>query len=135
MGKRYTSRSKPQTVTMTADMRFVVLQGPEPMLKRLRLDQLREALEAVHGDIDPIKLDGRQVQLADVFDEVRGYSLMQSYKLVVVQQAEDFVKAHRAALERYAEDPVDHATLVLVADTWHKGNLDKKIAKVGAVVR
>jgi DNA polymerase III delta subunit len=70
-----------------------------------------------------------------VFDELRGYSLMMTYKLVVVDDADQWVKLYRDALQRYAEAPVDHATLVLRAPTWHKGNVDKAIAKVGAVVK
>ena len=117
------------------DAGMIVLYGPDEMVKRLRLDQLREALEMVHGPIEPQKFDGRVVGLSGILDELREYALMQSYKLVVVDEAEHFVKSNRAALERYACQPVDHATLILRARTWHKGNLDKLIAKVGAVVK
>ncbi len=72
---------------------------------------------------------------ATCLDELRSFSLMQTYKLVIVDDADQFTKAHRPALERYADEPVDHATLVLRSTTWNKGNLDKKIAKIGGVVR
>lgn len=130
------ARKKAQNVTLTAEMRIVVLQGPEPMLRKLRLSQLRDALKEKHADdMEPIVIDGATAQLADVFDEVREYSLLQPHKLVVVENAEAFVTTHRKALERYAESPVDHTTLVLRSDTWRPGNLDKLIDKVGAVVR
>lgn len=130
MSKRRTN------ITLSADMPIVVLHGPEPMLRRLRLRQLQDALSEKHGDLEPIVIDGERAQLADVFDELREYSLLQPYKLVVLDNAEGFVKEHRKALERYAENPLDHATLVLRSDTWWPGNLDKLIAKAGgAVVR
>jgi DNA polymerase III delta subunit len=40
----------------------------------------------------------------------------------------------RRAMEEYAKSPVPDATLLMRADTWRKGNLDKLIAKVGTVV-
>jgi DNA polymerase-3 subunit delta len=36
-------------------------------------------------------------------------------------------------MERYAENPVDDATLVMRAATWRKGNLDKLILKHGTI--
>jgi len=129
---RKQSRSSPPKVD--AGTQILVLHGKEQMLKRVYLQQLREALEQTHGEIESFTYDGRLVELAEVLDELRGYSLMQRYKLVIVEDADTFVKNNRQALERYAQQPVDHATLVLRAGTWNKGNLDKYIAKVGAVI-
>jgi len=132
MAKRGTSEKKP---TLDANVRICVLYGADEMLKRLYLQQLRDAVTAAHGDAEAFNFDGKSASLSDVLDELRSYSLMQSYKLVVVDDADQFVKTNRAALDRYAEAPVDHATLVLRSTTWNKGNLDKKIAKVGAMVK
>ena len=126
--------SKSSAPEFGPDTRICVLHGPDDMQKRLHLQALREALEKAHGAIEQHQYDGKSATLADVLDELRSYSLMQTYKLVLLDQAEEFVKTHRAALERYAAEPVDHATLVMRADTWYKGNLDKQIAKVGAMV-
>ncbi|MEE9405115.1 MAG: DNA polymerase III subunit delta [Algisphaera sp.] len=120
---------------ITADTRVLALHGPEDVVKKDHVNALKAALAKVHGEVDVYDFDGKAASLADVFDEVRGYSLMGGYKLVVVDPADDFVSTHRAALERYAQNPVDHATLVLRANVWRKGNLDKHIAKVGAVVK
>ncbi len=131
--KKATTRKAAATVS--ADTRALVLHGPEQMVMQEHLDALKAAIANEHGDYETFRFDGKTATLADVFDELRGYSLMSTYKLVVVDDAEPFVKAHRAALERYAESVVDHATLVLRTPAWHKGNLDKKIAKVGAVIK
>lgn len=133
MARRAPAKSK-AAPTLGADTRILVLQGKEAMLGRAYLDQLRQALEAAYGQVDTFTFDGKTASLADVLDEVRAYSLMMRHKLVLVDDAEPFVKTHRAALERYADKPVDHAALVLRAGTWNKGNLDKKIAKVGEVI-
>ncbi len=116
-------------------MRVVALYGPEAMRRKLWLDELRSKLEAVHGPLAPTVFDGESATLAEVFDELRSFSLLQSHVLVIVDKADQFVKRFRDAVERYAEQPQDHATLVLRSQTWNKGNLDRKIAKVGAVVR
>jgi len=105
------------------------------MLKRLKYEELRAAISAEFGALDPIVLDGKTASLSDVFDQLRTPSLLQPYKLVVVDDAEDFVKAHREALERYAQNPVEEATLVLRPSRWYPGNLDKHIKKVGAIVK
>ncbi|MEM9347641.1 MAG: DNA polymerase III subunit delta [Planctomycetota bacterium] len=124
-----------QAATVSAKTRFLVLHGPEQMVMAEHMDALKAAIAAEHGDYEIFRFDGKAATLSDVFDELRGYSLMSTYKLVIVDEAEAFVKAHRAALERYAESVVDHATLVLRTPAWHKGNLDKAIAKVGAVIK
>ncbi len=118
-----------------AQTRLCVLYGVESMLMKQHFESLRDALQAKHGEIDTIVFDGETASLADVLDELRSMSLLGPYKLVVVDSADRFVTTHRSAIERYAQSPVDHATLVLRGPKWHKGNLDKLIAKVGCVIR
>ncbi|XAL99850.1 DNA polymerase III subunit delta [Phycisphaeraceae bacterium D3-23] len=115
--------------------RILVLAGNEEMVAKQHMDTLRNAVAAEHGEVEVFSFAGKSATVADVFDELRSYSLMMTYKLVVVDDADQWVKQHRDALQRYAEAPVDHATLVLRAPTWHKGNVDKQIAKVGAVIK
>ena len=133
MPRRAPSASAP--VAWAPDTRVAVLHGPELGLRRERRRKLVEALEAAHGALEVDEVDGKTAGLADVLDGLRGYSLMGGYKLVVVSSAEAFVQAHRAAVERYAQAPVDHATLLLEADAWRPGNLDKAIKKVGQVIK
>jgi len=133
MAKKKTATRKAAAVS--ADTRILVLHGPEQMVMAEQMDALKDAISTEHGDYETFRFDGKAATLSDVFDELRGYSLMSVYKLVVIDEAEPFVKTHRAALERYAESVVDHATLVLRTPAWHKGNLDKAIAKVGAVIK
>lgn len=130
--KSTTKKSKP---ALDAETRLCVLTGSETMLIQEHLDQLKQALKAQHGEVETFRFDGKVATVADVFDELRAYSLMVTYKVVIVDDAEHFVKSFRKEVERYADSPVDHATLVLRAGVWHKGNLDKAIAKVGAVIK
>ena len=56
---------------MTGEMRFVVLHGPDEMGKREKLQELRDALQAAHGEVETFNFDGKTAALADVFDELR----------------------------------------------------------------
>lgn len=123
------------TEALDARTRILVLHGTEQMLKREAFDRLHHALNEQFGDIDPVILDSKTATLADVLDELRTRSLLQPHNLVIVDQAEQFVSAHRQALERYAQSPVDHATLVLRCDRWSRGKLDKLIGQMGALVK
>ncbi len=135
MAKKKTTTRRPAAPAVDAQTRVLVLHGSEEMVAKRHMDTLRAALSAEHGEVEVFQFPGKSATVADVFDELRGYSLMMTYKLVVVDDAGQWVKLHRDALQRYAEQPVDHATLVLRAPTWHKGNVDKAIAKVGAVLK
>jgi len=121
----------------TADMRVVLLHGRERFLMTEYTRLLIEALESVHGEIARFEYDGAEADLAAVLDELRSYGLMQPHKLVIVDNADQFVasgedRTRRTALENYAKSPVEHSSLLLRAETWRKSNLDTLIEKVGA---
>ena len=134
--------AKSKAPILGPDTRICVLHGPEQWLKSRYLQDLRKALDDTHGETETFTFNGETATLADVLDELRSYALMQHHKIVMVDNADVFLKkdindkeTYRKAMERYAENPVDHATLVLRSDTWNKGNLDKLVAKVGAVIK
>lgn len=133
MARKPSSSSSASPGGLDASTRVAVLWGGEEMLKREALAALRAAIEAAQGEPEVFTFDGKTAQLADVLDELRSFSLMQRHKIVIVDDADVFAAAHRDALERYAQSPVDNATLVLRAGKWNKGNLDKAIDKVGGV--
>lgn len=129
------ARAPKAPAILDASIRMLILCGAEPMQKEQAYNQLKAALEKEHGSIEVFKFDGARTPLAEVFDELRTFSLMQSYKVVVVDDADQFVKEHREALQRYAEAPVDNATLVLRSINWNSPKLDKLVAKVGAKIK
>ncbi|MBL4702224.1 MAG: DNA polymerase III subunit delta [Phycisphaeraceae bacterium] len=133
MAKSTTSKSS--EIQLNDQTRICVLYGPEMMLKRQYFQKLRTIMEQTHGEVQTIEFNASDSGLAEVFDELRSYGLMQQYKLVVINDADEFVKEHRQALSRYAENPVDHGTLVMRSSKWNKGNLDKAIAKVGCLIK
>ncbi len=137
MARTTKAPSKSKATALGVETRVCALYGPEQWLKGRHLDDLRKALDAAHGETETFSFDGKTASLADVLDELRSYALMQHHKVVVVDQADEYLKkdGFRQAMERYVGAPVDHATLVFRSDTWNKGKLDKLIAKVGAVIK
>ncbi len=134
MAKRST---KSGPIKFTGTERLVVLHGKEQFLQTEYLRQLTEAIgKAQSGDVDTLRFDGSNTELADVLDELRSMGLMQQYKIVIVQDADDFVTKYREPLERYADAPEDMATLVLRPGTWNANwRLSKAVAKVGVVAK
>ncbi len=121
----------------TAEHRIVVLHGKDSFLRVEWSRRLRSALEERFGAVDEFDFDGSTATLASVLDELRSYGLMSKHKLVVVDNADAFFAAEdrRRALERYAEDPMREATLLLRSQNWRPGNFDKAVVKVGAILK
>lgn len=113
--------------------RILVLVGDSPFQIAERTMELRAAIDAAHGEVEVIRFDAAAAP-ALVLDECRTFGLMPRHKLVIVDDADQFVKeSSRPLLERYASAPADSATLLLRAAKWNKGKLDALIEAVGAI--
>ncbi len=136
-GESNSSKGKSGGRPLDDSVRMLILCGAENYLRTEKLRMLREAIEAKHGAVDVLFFDGLTATAADVLDEARSLGLMQQYKIIVVDEADEFVKRgdHRRSMERYAQSPVDSVTLVLRSAKWNPGNLDKLVANVGLVVK
>ena len=102
---------------------------------------ISEALSAVKAhslkDTDPsislVEFKGDETSGGVIFDELRTRPFFASKnKLVVVEEADDFVEKNRENLEKYLQTPASHASLVLVCDKWDKRTkLATLVDKVG----
>ncbi|MBX3388377.1 MAG: DNA polymerase III subunit delta [Phycisphaeraceae bacterium] len=121
---------------LDTDCRVVLLIGADAFIAGEHTQALKEKLITEHGEVDILSFDGQNANLADVLDECRSFGLMQQHKMVVVDNADQFVKEEKRSLvERYTQEPSEGATLVLRATKWHKGKLDEMIAAVGTIVQ
>lgn len=128
--------TKSASRTPGPEHRVVLLTGKELFLRTQYTSMLREKLEQEHGEIDTFKYEGETADLAEVLDECRSFGLMATHKLVVVDEADQFVNATtRPMLERYCENPCEQATLILRAGKWNKGKLDTAIGKIGMILK
>lgn len=113
------------------------LFGDEPFLKRLVRTALRQAvLTGDDAELSLVELDGQQAAWSDVADGLSTVALFGGgQRLVVVDDADDFVTKFRDRLEDYVARPRHHGVLVLVVDTWPSNTrLYKAVAAAGLSV-
>ena len=136
MAKRPATKTQKKTTAPDGSERMVIIKGPDAFLRQHSLERLKEALAHATGlELNTIRFDGEIAELADVLDECRSPGLLPVHKLVVVDAADKFVReTTRPALEKYAAAPDERATLVLRAETWRPGRLDKAVEAVGKVM-
>lgn len=131
MAKKAASSKAPD-----ATCRVVLLTGSDQFIAGEHTAALLDKLEAAHGAVDTLTFDGVSASVAEVLDECRSFGLMQQHKMVVVDNADQFVKGEsRTLVERYTQDPSDGATLVLRSTKWNAGKLDEMICEVGTMVK
>lgn len=131
------ARKSSSPSSLDASMRVVVLHGKEIFLLEEYTRRVVKLLTEAHGEIEQFRFDGSTATLAEVLDELRSWGLIQTHKLVIVDNAAAFMQAgdNRSAMERYAESPMDEATLILRSQQWRKGKIDKVVEKIGAIVK
>jgi len=105
---------------------------------------INEALSAVktHAlkDTDPslslIEFKGDETSGGVIFDELRTLPFFAGKnKLIIVEDAGDFVEKNRETLDKYLQTPSNHASLVLVCNKWDKRTkLSSLVDKVGVSI-
>lgn len=116
---------------------FCALFGDEPFLKGLVLAELRRTvLGEDEAEFALTRFDGRSVDWRTVSDELLTVGLFGGgRRLVVVDDADDFVSDHRGQLEDYVARPSRTGTLALIVQTWPSNTrLAKQAAANGLAV-
>jgi len=157
--------AKSATTAAPALPPVAVFVGPERFLQLQCTEELVARVRSMHGDCEPMRFDaagsgGTAASPAEILDECRSMSLMQSFKVVIVENADVLLKAGdddedgdgpgpasggrgagggggksaREMFEGYAKAPERAAMLVLRAPKWRPGNLDKAVVASGGVV-
>ena len=112
-----------------------VLCGPDAYLRRQARARI---VRDFTGEADPqlvvTRLDA-SAELSEALDALRTPPLTAPRRLVIVDQADDFVTAHRASLEKYLSRPATSGSLMLVVNSW-PGNtrLAKLTRRIGQVI-
>jgi len=111
----------------------VAVYGAERFLKLKALKAVSEAvLGSGNEELSVTKFAGPTADYSSVMDELRTLSMFAAKRVVIVEEADDFIKNHRAALEKYVDKPAKKAVLVLDAKTWPATTrLAKRVADVG----
>lgn len=111
-----------------------VVFGDEAFLKRQVLLRLRkEVLGGGEGDFSYETLEGPKAELRDVMENLSTIAMFGGGKrMVVVEDADDFVSRYRGELEDYVAKPKSTGALVLEVKSWPSNTrLYKAVAGTG----
>ena len=109
----------------------IVLSGGQRHLKQAALNILRQQL-INDDDTCFTRFTGRDAQLSSVSDELRTVSMWGDRRLIIVDDADDFVTKNRPGLEKLVDKPAKKSVLVLDVNSWPKTTrLYKQIAAKG----
>lgn len=99
---------------------FCALFGDEPFLKGLVLAEMRrEVLGGQEAEFALTRFDGRSAEWRTVSDELLTVGLFGGgQRLVVVDDADDFVSEHRGHLEDYVTRPSRTGRLIVIVESW-----------------
>lgn len=111
-----------------------VVYGDEPFLKRLALKQLaRQVLGDEDGEFASSRVEGKVAMWRDIQDELTTVPLFGGgRRLVIIDDADEFVTRNRPALEDYLERPAKTGVLALEVQSWPSSTkLYKAVARQG----
>ena len=131
----------------------VLLKGSERFLQQLAIQTIENALFQQYGS-DGVAVErhrGEHMELPDVLDALRTPSLLASHTLVIIDGADRLIKEDektedpvdsrgkktrtpRQILEDGLASPFPNATLILQADKWHPGRIDRAILDQGGAL-
>ncbi|MFO0968333.1 MAG: DNA polymerase III subunit delta [Gemmataceae bacterium] len=112
-----------------------VLHGDEPFLKRHALRTLRAQLLGPDADEQSASVyQGDKIEFALVFDELSTVAFFQPRRLVVIENADPFVTAHRGILEKRVGSMPATGCLVLDVKTWAANTRLAKLVDSAATI-
>ncbi len=116
---------------------IAVLHGGERHLKQSSIRKLIAVRlgEGADTSTDVSRYEGKDADLRSVRDELMTVSMFAPTRVVVIEEADEFVSRHRAALEEYLDRPALSSLLILDVKSWPKNTrLAKRLPKVGLEV-
>jgi len=126
-----------QSPEVVAAKPVCVLAGDDAFLQHEVCRALTGAQDTEQGEgLSVETINGRQAQLRDVVDMLSERSLFGSGdRVVVVEDADPFVKSYREQLEAYVEKPIPRSMFILQVSSW-PGNtrLAKAVARSGNTI-
>ena len=114
-----------------AHVGVAVLFGPETHLRSQSRKALAKILcgdDSEDADLGLTVFNGKDADYKTVADELLTVSMFGDHRVVLVEDADDFVSKNRPQLENYVAKPAKKATLILDVKSWPKNTkLAKKV--------
>jgi DNA polymerase-3 subunit delta len=106
--------------------------------RRSALDHLHRLTEQVLAGADPLvamNVYDQTPEWADVNDALGTLPFLSERRLVVIKDADEFIKQYRSRLEEYADAPSETGVLILMPESFPKTTrLAKRVSQIGAVI-
>lgn len=117
------------------DSIYVIAGKDEPLVNAARQDLVNRLLDPDQHMTGLLSVEGDQVDIAEVFDELRTVPFLTDKRIVAVRGADGFVSQNRSALEGYFDKPSLTGVLVLTVGSWDsRTKLAKKLPSVGQLI-
>jgi len=108
--------------------------GQDRFLRSEALEGILRALASHMDTLGPTRVDGENASLADLLDEVRTPSLLGGRRVVIVDDADECIRAFREKLENYCAAPASGGCLIFLCDSMPRNTKLRKIISGGGQV-
>ena len=125
-----------KTPSKVGEATLIAVYGDDSFLRREALKALTRGLLGSDDDeLAVTRFAGDKAGLADVLDELRTLPFLVKRRVVIVEDADPFVTAHRKELETLADGKKTAGSLILSVKTWPSNTkLAKAFVKSGLAV-
>ncbi len=114
------------------DVPVLVVYGAERYLKLEVLKHIPGCGDDTDDDVALTRLAGKDAELLSVCDELLTVSMFGDRRVVLIDDADEFVSKNRPGLEKYVAQPAKTSLLVLDVKSWPKNTkLAKATDKIG----
>ena len=115
---------------------FYVIFGEDPFLVSKKCEKLIDTiLDSEDRSMALYEPRANEAQVSDVLDELRTLPFLASKRVVLIKDAEPFVRANADTLMSYLDDMSPSGVLILTVTSWDKRiRLHKKFQKTGGLV-
>lgn len=98
---------------------FLAMYGPERHFRSEILQRIPGA-SGDEAELSLTRIAGEGADFKTVMTDLKTVSMFGDRRIVVIEDADEFVKANRAALEKFAAQPARGALLILDVKNWRK---------------
>ncbi|MDA1014803.1 MAG: DNA polymerase III subunit delta, partial [Planctomycetota bacterium] len=100
---------------------LVALSGSERLLKSQAIGKIAALVLGEDDDgLGLTRLPGKETVLATVIDDLSTVSMWGEKRLIVIDDADDFVTKYRKKLDAFLQKPPKNSVLVLDVQSWPK---------------
>jgi len=114
---------------------YVIAGKEESLVNQTCREMLDELVEPSQRATGLFNADPKEVEAADILDELRTAPFLTDKRVVVIKGADDFVSQNRELLEKYFDNPCPTGILILNVSSWPSNTrLAKKLPNTGKLI-